>query len=414
MPKEGEAKRKRGEGSLFTVPHSPYIHCQYYSHGRAIRVSTKETDERKAQKFLRQRMAEVRCGIHKDTRKLRYEEMRAAYYADYAANRRKSLRHDKDGQPTLDKVKRLDGFFSGWLANDIDADAVRKFQAAELARGRAGGTINRSVSSLCRMFTLAKEDGKLRDTPYFPMLKEAAPRSDFIENTQQLDALVRVLPSYLKVPVCLGFYTGMREGEILHLRWSQVDFTQGEITLRDGETKNDKGRVVPIVGPLQAVLVEQFRRRPAGMEFVCWRLNHRGKPERIQSFRKAWNHACCKIGLGEMVPVVKDGKPVYEKPRGLRSKPKPKTKYRGVVFHATRRSCVRFLVRSGVPEVVCQRVTGHKSRAVFDRYNIVSPRDLSEASRKLEQFFEAQAEQLPNPTSDTEQAQPAPKTPSIN
>jgi integrase len=68
----------------------------------------------------------------------------------------------------------------------------------------------------------------------------------------------------------------------------------------------------------------------------------------IKSFYKAWRTACQRAG----VP--------------------------GMLLHDFRRTHVRRLVRAGVPERVAMQQTGHRSRAVFERYNIVSDSDLRE------------------------------------
>ena len=97
------------------------------------------------------------------------------------------------------------------------------------------------------------------------------------------------------------------------------------------------------------------------LSYVCPRVE-----SEIGNFRKAWETACKNSGLS-----VKEGD--REKPTRL--------------FHDLRRTGVRNLIRAGVPEAVAMRVSGHKTRAVFDRYNIVSESDLKDAARRLGDYL---------------------------
>ena len=371
---------------------------QYYSHGRSVRESSHSQKEPVAKKLLKLRLAQVVTGTQPSLRRLTYEDLRAAYMADYVAKKHKSLRWRKDEKtgervPSLDKVERLDKFFEGRRASSIDADVMREFAAKLQTEGKQDSTINRSLSALRRMFNLAKADKKIRETPHFPMLKEPPARSGFFEHEKYF-ALSAALPEYLRPVLTIAYHTGMRRAEILALKWSQVDFLAGMIRLNAGETKNDDGRTIPIFGELNTMLRAQHAKRHPGCELVCFRVNRKGSAVRIGDFRKVWYSRCVKLLLGRMVEV--GGKETYQ----------------GLIFHDLRRTGVRNLVRAGVPESVAMKITGHKTRSVFDRYDITSERDVMDAGSKLETYLAnqngANSGQIAQsaPTSDSDKSLP--------
>jgi integrase len=212
------------------------------------------------------------------------------------------------------------------------------------------------LAALKRMFNLAIQAGKLIQKPHIPFLKEHNVRVGFFERDQFV-AVVQRLPKAVRPAATFAYLTGWRiDSEVLSLEWRQVDFHAGEVRLDPGRTKNGEGRTFPMTRELrqlleaQRAITDDLQRRH---NVVCRHVFHRdGRP--IRSFRVAFRTACVRAGCP------------------------------GRVLHDLRRSAVRNLVRAGIPERVAMQMTGHKTRSVFERYNIVSAGDLRDAGRRLD------------------------------
>jgi integrase len=166
-----------------------------------------------------------------------------------------------------------------------------------------------------------------------------------------------------------AFVTGWRTpSEILPLEWRQVDMKAGEARLDPGTTKNGEGRVFPFTRELrqvferQQVIAETLKReRGIIARYVfCFTIGKKaGRRITDSGFNHAWGRARVAAGCPGRIP------------------------------HDFRRTAVRNLVRAGVPERVAMQLTGHRTRAVFERYNIVSPSDLREAAQRLDTYASA-------------------------
>jgi integrase len=369
---------------------SPIYWVKYTRAGKSYAESSGSERKKDATALLQKREGDIVDGkpVTPKIGKTTFEEAAADLLADYTTNRKKSIE-----EVTRRVEKHLTPFFAGWRMANITTADIRKYVAQRQAntefvqkaydmklrdgsvkripeqrrpsKGASNGEINRELTAMKRMFTLALQAGKLLYRPHIPMLKENNVRTGFFES-EQVASVVKHLPDDLQPVIEFAHITGWRiASEVLPLQWRQVDFAGGEVRLDAGTTKNGDGRVFPLTADLRTLLEAQFKRheklKKAGHIFpqVFWRMVAEGrggdeKPRPIVSFGKAWKSACRAAGCPGRIP------------------------------HDLRRTAVRNFVRNGIPERVAMQLTGHKTPSVFQRYNIVSDGDLKDAARRLD------------------------------
>lgn len=183
------------------------------------------------------------------------------------------------------------------------------------------------------------------------------------------------MPLQGRVPSTIAFWTGMREGEILTLEWSQITFNHARsrviIDLRADQTKSEDPRVIVMEGDLYTILAAHAKYMTRHYPTCARVCHHNGRY--MSDTRYFWEPACVAVQLGTWrTPTAKSWTQ-----RG----------YQGLIFHDLRRTGVRNLIRAGVPEKTAMAISGHKTRSVFERYNIINPRDLEDAGRKVADYM---------------------------
>lgn len=384
---------------------STHYWIKYSRSGKSFNESSGFTREQDAKGLLRKREGDIEAGrpVTPQVGKMSFEEGAADLLADYTANDKKSYavverRIRKHLTPFFERRRMANITTSDVRAYTVQRQTqntvlvkkaqeakVKKFRrpvrqpdgsmavppdrytpaVVEQRRSASNAEINRELALLKRMFTLAMQAAKLLYRPHIPMVKENNPRTGFFER-EQFESVMAHLPAEIQPVIEFAYITGWRiASEVLPLQWRQVDFSGGEIRLDAGTTKNGDGRVFPFTTGLRALLTAQYaeheRLKKAGQiePWVFFRMvadYRRGpkKPLPIVSFFKAWKKACTAAGCPGRIP------------------------------HDLRRTAIRNFVRTGTSETVAMMLSGHKTRSVFDRYNIVSGDDLRAAARRMD------------------------------
>ena len=316
----------------------------------------------KAEKYLRARLKQVHAHeldptkpfITQRDRKRTIGELLDALKADFTLRR-------KDSAQNLSNIKR--GGYRRLLAvaaARIGSTPMRTcgYCMSRLAEGSAPASLNRVLQLVKQSYGLAE-----LPAPRIRRLSEKGNERQGFFLEQEFRRVLANLPDYLCDFCFFDYLVGWRKSEVSSLDWTQVE--GNVIRLKGEDSKNGEPRLIVCAGELLEILE---RRRAARKIETPHRVTlaslvfHR-KGQRIGDFRKAWATACRKAGAKRL-------------------------------FHDFRRTAVRNMIRAGVPEKVAMQISGHKTRSIFDRYNIVNEADIRRAMERTQEYLRTTEENV--------------------
>jgi integrase len=376
---EKRPRRDRGAGSIFKpkfkdkrtgeVRECPHFRISYHRHGHRYVENTRSDKITVAKELLKKKLGEIAAGnfIPPSTEKVLVEELMDELLRDYRVRGVSKIGSD-ESDPDIEYIQRkserrlkftkrrwenhLKPFLGHMRASRVSTDDINRYVEWRQEHRANNATINRELALLKRAFNFGTEctPKKVNGVPVFPKkLKENPPRQGFVTDAEYKRLCDNCHESWLRAIMAAAYAFGFREAELMSMRVRQVDLHDRTIRLHSLTTKNGEPRVVKMTEEVyQLMAISVSGKGP--LDYVFTRSN--GKP--VRGFRETW------ISLTEAAKLP------------------------GLLLHDFRRSAVRNMIRRGVPQVVAMKISGHKTMAVFNRYNIVDDADLVDAAKRIE------------------------------
>jgi len=326
-----------------------------------------------AQRIYNKKYEEYKKREHldwKETKPLSFSEM-VDWYLDLPAVKAKT--YYKDIVRYCEKWKE---FFGEILVDDIKPSMVEKYREERLQQRSYRGkypsrqkvtpaSVNKEVSVLKRIFNLAIREDLAVKNPCWKVerLQENNERKRILSK-DELDSLLALLPQHARDIVLTAYYTGMRSAEIFNLTWDKVNLEKGYIELAAEDTKTRRPRRVYLTEAVMEILLRLSKVRHLSHKHV---FTYKGKP--IKSIKTCFTNACKKAGIEDFR------------------------------FHDLRHTFNTMMRKAGVPKSVIMSLTGHRTSAMFDRYNTVDDEDAREAISRLENYLVSEEQRKPGQAS---------------
>jgi len=304
----------------------------YYVNGRRKREKI-GPDKKLAEMVLKKRRVEIAENKYLDVKRelrVKFNDFADEYLAIHSKINNRSWE-------TGDKIniKCLKCFFGDKFLHEITPLMVDMFKI-ERNKDVSNATTNRALALLKAMFNKANQWGRFdgnNPVKGVKFLKEQA-RLRFLEK-EEIAKLIENSAGYLRSIIILAVNTGMRKGEMLKLKWRDIDFQRNIIYLY--ETKNGEKREVPMNDTVKTALMKISKNEDSPYIFC----NKKGLP--YTDVRKSFFTACSKSGI---------------------------INFR---FHDLRHTFASQAVMSGIDLNTVRELLGHKSLEMTLRYSHLSP-----------------------------------------
>jgi integrase len=370
------SNRPKGEGSIYQHTDGRWMYSVMHA-GKRLTKSLGTRDEEEAKKA----MAKVRNNFlgridrgdlePSTSASVKLDEILDEYLAHIRANRHKSARIIEG---VLGKVRKATEFANRKVAT-LETKDFKSYRARLVKDGASHSTVNNHLAYVRAALKLETKQtpSRVGKVPYIPIVKVSNARQGFLEYDDHENVL-DALPASLKALFIVAFHSGCRKGEVLNMRWSDVDW--GNHIVKLPTTKSGKPRNLPFWGTIAEHLKRQKAYRdahyPECSHLFFWmdedvHLDHGGvrntpgKP--ISNFRGSWANA------------VEEAHRLNPNVRAA------------LLFHDLRRSAIRVMVQeAGIPESQAMLISGHETQEMLTRYNIVSLKNVQDAGAKLEEW----------------------------
>jgi integrase len=257
----------------------------------------------------------------------------------------------------LNTLSHFNSAFGNKTVDSLKLNDLSDYQESRLDAGAAKSTVDRETRVIKTMVTRAIDNDLIGGDTIKPFrkiknkLKRKGARTRKI-TVSEYKALIGVAPLHLKAVLTFGFNTGMRLGDIIGLKWSQIDRKAGFIRLTEADTKEDFPRIVPMNHHVNAVLNELPR--AINHDYV---ITYKGRPiSGPGGIKRSFQTACRNAGI----------------PYGRKI-------LNGITFHVTRRSVKTFMAKAGVYRAHRDAILGHASSGMDAYYLHLDEEDLIKA-----------------------------------